>query len=154
MIAFVIFLAAILSYFGIIFGYQPFLESGIREKDGEISKLADSVSKQEQEKFIQFYSQLVNLKVLLDNHANASKAFPFLERVTHQKVFYQNATLKVPERELELEGAAESYLALAEQLESFARSSEVERYLLTQSQLKENLAQFKVVLKLKDTVLK
>lgn len=153
-ISLVIFGVALFTYLGLIVGYEPYLQSKIQEKDAEINQLAQIVSKDDQEKFIQFYSQLTNLKNLLDNHIAASKLFPWLEQATNQKVYYSGAHLKVPERELELEGFAESYAILGEQLESFEQAEEVERYILDQSQFSEGKIQFKVKLKLKGDVIK
>src|SRR3989344_6926838 len=117
-ISLVIFLAIIFVYLGLIFGYEPYLNSEIQKIDDQINKILEAVSKEEQEKFIRFYSRLTNLKNLLDNHAAASKIFPLLEKITNQKVSYNSFNLRVPERELELEGSADSYVVLGEQLES------------------------------------
>lgn len=153
-VALIIFSSALLVYLGIIFGYQPYLRAQIQETDKQISQLLETVSKEDQENFTRFYSQLVNLKNLLDNHIESSKLFPFLEKITNKKVSYNNLNLRVPERELELEGLAESYAALGEQLESLSQSEEIERYLLNQSQLSGSLVQFKATLKLKSNLLK
>jgi len=153
-VALIIFSAALLVYLGLIFGYQPYLRSQLQETDNQINQLLGTVSKEDQENFIRFYSQLVNLKNLLDNHIESSKLFPLVEKITNKKIYYNNFNLRVPERELELEGRAESYAVLGEQLESFNQSEEIERYLLNQSQLSGNLVQFKVTLKLKAGVLK
>lgn len=150
----IIFFAVLLVYLGLVFGYQPYLRSQIQEMDNQINQLLGTVSKEDQENFTQFYSQLVNLKSLLDNHAESSKLFPLLEKITNKKVYYTNLNLRIPERELELEGLTESYAVLGEQLESFNQSNEIDRYLLNQSQLSGNLVQFKATLKLKAGLLK
>ena len=63
--------------------------------------------------------------------------------------------MKTAERELELDGAADDYQVLSEQLESFRRSPLVASYFLNQSQLgSDNNVQFKVILKLKEAALK
>ena len=153
-VSLIIFSATLLLYLGLVFGYKPFLNSSIQKKDAEISKISQTVTKEDQEQFIKFYSQLANLKLLLDNHSVSSKVFPALEQMTNKKVFYKSANLKVPERELELDGVAESYGVLSEQLEAFNKSDGVERFILGQSQAGESGVQFKATLKLKANLLK
>ena len=152
--AFFIFLSSLLIYFGLVFGYEPYLNSQIQSEDKELDQLAQTVSKEDREKFTQFYSQLVNLQNLLGNHIAASKAFPILERITSHKVYYRSVDLKIPERQLELDGIAESYEVLGEQLESFNQAAEMENSLVNQSQLVNQAVQFKATLLLKDNVLK
>ena len=153
-ITLVIFLGILLSYLGLTFGYEPFLLSQIEEKESAISQLAVSVSREDQDKLVSFYSQLINLKTLLDNHGLPSKLFSFIEQITHRRVVYTNATAKVTERQLELSGIAESYAVLAEQLESFNQSKDIERYALNQSQLNNGLVQFKATLTFKNSIIK
>jgi len=149
----IIFSITIVSYLGLIFGYRPYLESKIQEKSDKIDQLAESISKEDQEQFIRFHSQLVNLKGLLDNHALTSKIFPLLERITHREVYYISAGLEVPRRELQLSGVAKSYAVLAEQLEIFNQAEEIESYIINQAGASRNLVDFRVVLKLKSKIL-
>lgn len=153
-VSLMIFLAAVLVFLGLSLGYEPYLNSQIKETDAQIDQLLGIVSGEDQEKFAQFYSQLANLKSILDEHILSSKIFPLLEKITNQKVYYNNLNLRVPEKELELEGFADSYEVLGEQLEAFDQAPEIERYLMNQSQASGNLVQFKATLKLKDAVLK
>ena len=153
-VSLVIFSAVFLGYLGLVFGYEPFLRSKIEDQDQAINQLVGAISKEEQEKFTNAYSKIINLKNLLDKHVKSSKIFPLLGQITNKKVVYTGANLKVPEKELELEGIADSYNSLAEQLESFNQTEAVSRYLLNQSQLTSGAVQFKATLKLKDTVLK
>lgn len=152
--SFVIFLAAALTYVGLIWGYEPYLNSQIKKRDIEIEQLAQTVSKEKQEEFIRFYSQMSNLKELLNKHNLASKAFSLLEKMTNQKVYYTNAYLKVDERTIEVDGVSDSYGVLAEQLEAFHQTGDVERHMLNQSQLREGRVRFKATLTLKETLLR
>lgn len=153
-VSFIIFLAVLLVYFGLVFGYEPFLRSQIEKKDAEIAELGKAVRKEDQENFSKFYSKLLNLQNLLSSHAIPSKLFPFLERATHPRVYYAGANLKVPERELQLDGIADSYGSLGEQLAVFDRSADVERLVMNQSQLGSGGVQFRLTLKLKNELLK
>src|SRR3989338_3259204 len=153
-VSLIIFLATVISYLGLVFGYEPFLVSKISEIDQEFEQLAQSVPKEDQEKFSQFYSQLANLKSLMENHIVSSRVFPLLEQITNKKIYYASADLKISERKLELEGVADSYEILSEQLESFSRNSSIERFIFNQSQLSGGKVQFSAVLIFKSEVFK
>lgn len=152
--AFLFFLIAILGYLGLEFGYKAFLNSRIEETEQQVQQLTTTVSKEDQDKFVVFYSQLVNFKKILDSHVSASKLFGLLERITNQKVFYNNLDLRVVNRDLILEGVASSYAVLSEQLAGFDREPSVESYTLNQSQFSEGRVQFRAALKLKESVLR
>ncbi|MEK9170109.1 MAG: hypothetical protein AAB674_00485 [Patescibacteria group bacterium] len=152
--SFVVFLTALLIYLGLVVGYEPYLNSRIQQKEAEIQNLAQTVSNEDRDKFIGFYSKLDNLKNILDSHVFSSKIFPQLEKITNQKVFYSGASLKVSARELQVDGVAENYGVLGEQLESFSQLKEVERYILDQSRAEEGVVRFKATLILKDTLIK
>jgi Tfp pilus assembly protein PilN len=153
--AFGVFLATVLGYVGILFGYQPYLRNQIQQKTNEIEQLSETIPKADQDQFINFYSQLVNLKNILDSHVMASPLFSFLERTTHPRVYFANASMKFREGELELNGLAESYAAVTEQLEVFSQAPEIDRLLVSQAQLGErNLVGFKVAIRFKKGALK
>jgi hypothetical protein len=151
--SFLFLLIAVLVYLGLEFGYKAFLNSRIEETEQRIRQLTTTVSKEDQDKFVVFYSQLVNFKKILDSHVSASKLFGLLERITNQKVFYSNLDLRVGSRDLVLDGVANSYAVLAEQLASFDKEPSVESYVLSQSQFNEGRVQFRITLKLKESVL-
>ncbi len=153
-VSFIIFLIILLTYFGLVIGYEPYLNSRIEQKETEINNLAQTVSNEDRDKFIGFYSKLDNLKNILDNHIFSSKIFPQLERITNKKVYYSGVSLKIPTREFEVDGVAENYGVLGEQLESFAQLSEVERYILNQSRIEEGAVRFKATLIFKDALFK
>ncbi len=149
-------LAVALVYAGLSFGYRPYLESRISEVDQQISQLGAAISKQDQENFVRFYSQLINFNKILEKHPLPSKIFLLLEQATNKKVAYTNVDLRVGEKKLTLEGIAASYTTLAEQLASYDQSPAVASSLLNQSQYSDtdNAVRFKVTLMLKDGVLK
>ena len=150
-----ILLFTVLIYAGLTFGYGPYLDSRIQEVEDEISQLATSVPKEDQEQFVRFYSQLINLESILKNHILVSKFFPFLEQITHQKVYYASASLKVPERSVKLTGFADNLTVLSEQLEIFSQSEEVDLYTLEGGiEESKDLISFRVTLNLRKDLLK
>lgn len=152
MVTLALFASSVLAYIGLAFGYGPYLNSQIEEKKNELSQLA--ISREDRQVLGQAFSLLANLENILNNHVLSSKLFPVLERMTNQRVYYTNANLKVPQRELELRGFAESYEVLAQQLTAYDQAAEVESYTLNEAQFSQNLVSFRVSLKLSADLLK
>lgn len=153
MFSFLTFLVSILVYIGLAFGYKPFLAGQIEKKDAEILAQAASISKENQEKLIQVYSQMINIRSLLDGHVFPAGVLTMLEQKTHPKVFFTSADLKSAERELELEGLAATFSALSEQLEIFSKTPNIEKYSLNNSQQSGDQVQFKITLKFGNGIL-
>jgi len=143
--SFILFGTVLGSYLGLIFGYKPFLNSRIESVQSQIDELARSVSVEEQSELLRFYSQIVNMKTLLDGHISLNKFFSFLENRANRQVSYDIAFLNSSNRELILEGVAASYPILSEQLQALHQAPEVERYTLSQSQVAEGRVRFRIV---------
>ena len=141
-------------YLGLTFGYRGFLNNQLGKKDQEINQLAASIPKEDQAQLMKFYSQLQNLKSILDQHVLGSKTLPFLEKTTNKKVFYNKLDLDVRQRSLNLDGIAESYEILAQQLEAFNQAPEVERFLINNSQLTQGAVRFSLSVILKPEMFK
>jgi hypothetical protein len=140
-----IFLGAVIgSYAGLIFGYRPYLNSRIEAVQAQIDDLATSVSAEEQADLLRFYSQIVNLKTLLDSHVTFSKFFPFLERRTNNRVSFDVMFVNSATRELVLEGVAENFSILSEELQSLHQAPEIADYTLNQSQLADGRVRFRI----------
>ncbi|MBI4992506.1 MAG: hypothetical protein HZB99_04825 [Candidatus Harrisonbacteria bacterium] len=153
-ISFGILVLSIGIYFAMTLYYEPLLNRRTEEAAAEFQKVSAGVSKEDQEKFTLFYSQITNLKNLLANHVIGSRVFVFLEKVTHPEVYYRDVNIRISERELELNGVSNSFTVLGEQLEAFNQAEEVDHYLVRQSQVEEGKVQFKVLLTLKNNLLK
>ncbi len=153
-LSFFLVLIALLSYFGLAFGYEKYLNSQIANTDAQIKQQNSKIPADKKENFIRFYSQFINLETLLKNHVFASRIFPLIERLTDTKVFYSNMDLKAPDHQLVLEGFAQSYAVLGNQLSAFEQDEMIDRYILNQSQFNEGLVRFKVTLVLSADLLK
>lgn len=141
-------LAVVLIYTGLRFGYKPYLSSKITDIDNKLGELNSQISAKDKEDFINSYSQLANLKNILNKHVFTSKIFPLLEKVTHQRVYFNDFSFKMADRKLILNGTAESYGVLSEQLAAFDGEPTIENYILNQSKADGSAAQFKVTLTL------
>lgn len=140
---------AAVAYVGMEFGYKFYLQSQIQTKDQAIKDLTQSVSEDDQEKFVNFYSQLANLKVLLDEHITVSDIFPFLETNTNKQVYFNVLDFNFKDRRLSMEGFAQSYEILAQQLEAFNRAPEAEQLLVNESQTQGGSVKFRLSFVLK-----
>jgi len=81
---------AVAVFVGLRFGYGKYVRDEIAETDKAITDLAASISAEDQSRFLSFYRQLAGLKSVMDNHVAVSKVFDWLERQTHEQVFFQN----------------------------------------------------------------
>ena len=145
-----IFSVALVIYLGMLFIYKPYLVGSISKTESELNQLSLQIETEGREKFIEFYSQVANLKKLLESHLKTSQFMPFLEAVTHQRVTYSSATLIAPEKSLRIEGFAASYDVLAAQLELYEGAGWVERVVLDNSSEAEQVIKFSVRIQIKD----
>lgn len=128
----IIFGFAVSIYFGLRFGYGTYLSSKARELDKKIEALGAQVKQEDQQNFINFYSQLINLKKVLDRHIFASNVFGFLERNTLAAVYYTEADFSADGKSLGLVGRADSAETLVQQLSVFDQSPDLEGVILEQ----------------------
>ena len=154
LLSFVVLGLAVFIWAGLSFGYKPFLHSRINSLDKEIENLRKSLTPEEQENFLVFYSQIANLSKLLKNHLISSKTFPWLEQITNKRVYYNRFELSSIDNGLILQGQAQSLEILAQQLESFKETPEIERFVLKNAKLAGKDVQFDMKLFLKNNFLK
>jgi len=152
--AFFIFLIVALGYMGVELGYTGFLSSQLQALEEEVSGVTGTIPDADREVLAEFYSRISNLNKLLGTHIVTSRAFPFLERVTHGQVAYDSAELSTKTREFVLTGHAASYEVLSRQLLAYQRAPEVERVLLQNSGLRETTVNFVVRLILSPSLFK
>ncbi len=123
----VLFGLSIFIYVGLNVGYKSYLDSKSESLDQELAGLSNSVSEEDQQQFIVFYSQLTNLKKILAEHAFSGNAFSFLEANTLPQVSYTEAEYNSTASQIALTGEASSLQMLAAQLAQFNKASGVQR---------------------------
>ena len=133
----IIFGVTVATYLGMTLGYKPYLNSQIKTLDAKITNLSQAVGEEQQKNLVGLYSQLVNIQSLLNSHPVASKIFDFLEKNTHQQIYYTALNLSLTEKSVKLEGIAVNYGILAQQLELFRKTPEIEKVFLDDSRLTE-----------------
>jgi hypothetical protein len=144
----------VLGYVGLSFGYRPFMESQIAEIESNLQKISKDITEVDKENLILTYSQQENLRKIIMGRIYASKIFPLMQKITHPKVYYSGLDLVLSEKKLELEGSAESYGVLSEQLAFYDKEESIVRYNLEDSVIREGTVMFKVALTLADSLLK
>ena len=147
-------LITFVTYFGLAFGYKPFLDNRIQAIDASLDELSKTVPLDQQQDLIRFYSQLANLQRLLKDHIFASKIFPFLQTNTNKSVAINSLEMKTSERRLSLDGIAGSYEIFSQQLEAFNISPQIENLLVNESSAVDGKVKFKINLILKPSLFK
>ena len=150
----VLFLAMLLGYLALAFGYGPYLKGEIKDSKDKKSALEKQVSIEDQEELVRLYSQINNIDGLLSSHVLASRVLAFLETNTAKQATYTGADLSILDRRLILEGVAASYDELVRQLAAYEQAPEVERTNLEGSDASGGVVRFKVSLTLKPEVFK
>lgn len=145
-----LFVLSIFVYFGLSFGYQAFLDDRMEEIDSDLDGLAQSVSLENQERFITFASRLGNLKTVLDRHILPSSIFDFLERNTITSgLYFNDAIFNLNTRKLVLKGIAANFDSVARQIAIFDSLPEVQRTMLSDIRLVVGETAFEIELDLR-----
>lgn len=140
--------ALVLGYIGLDFGYKAFLNNSINELDVEIEEVAGRFELEESRDLVAFYSQMVNLRALLSSHIFGSKVFPFLESSTNSRVAYSTVDVSTQENQIVIDGIAESFEVLVQQLLFWQRSPSVSDIILQENSLANDLVRFRVAIEL------
>lgn len=133
----VVFIFTVLIYFGMLFGYGPYLKSKTRTLDQKLSVLNQSVDEIQQKQIITFFSQMTNIQTLLSKYKTFSQIFDFIERNTYPKVSYSDFKFSAAEMEIKIEGTAPDYNYLIKELALYNQSPEVKTVHLENSSSQE-----------------
>lgn len=117
----------IVVYFGITFGYRPYLEKRVTALDTEIADFSRRVPADEQANIITFYSQLANLKTVLGKHTATPAFLRWVEEGTLQSVRMTKVAMSVSSRQVQITGLAKSQTDVALQVAEFQKRPGVEK---------------------------
>jgi len=150
--AIIFFAFSIFVYFGIRFGYESFLTARKDKLVKDTAALAKQISSDDQNQFVNFYSQIFNMKKVLANHEFSANIFNFFENKVAYGVYFTNAIYNAANLRLDIDGVALSNAALVQQLSVLDASPEVSEAVLTQMKYDEvGHVIFGIKLKFKDT---
>lgn len=124
----VIFAFTIFVYAGLKFGYETSLSDRSKQADSDLKQLTEQVnaSEAEKEQFVGFYSQIANLKSVLEKHGFLSNSFSFLEKNTLPILYYTDAEIKAQSNQIILKGIADSLETVSGQITTFQKQAEIE----------------------------
>lgn len=129
----VIFASTLVVFFGMKFGYMPFLDGQINRTNLQISDLSKKVSEEQQRNLFDVYSQLYNIKTLSANHVRISNFFSFLERTTQQTISLDRAAVDRANKTVTISGVAFDYETVVNQLSAYRQSKVVKQATLSES---------------------
>lgn len=133
----VLFVFSLFIFFGIKFGYATYLDSRKKNLETQTQALNKKINPDDQTKYVNFYSQTLNLKKVFDRHIFSANVFSFLEKKTAVNVYYTNATFSSEEGTVKIQGIAANSEALIQQLSVFDAASELKSAVLTQMNFAE-----------------
>jgi len=123
--SFILLLLGVFIFLGLRFGYTIYLDGQMEALNEEIDGLSTQVSKGEQEEFLAFYSQLSNLRGILEKRDFSQNILGFLEEKTLPLVYYNEAVYSEEDGNVSLVGASQSIKTLVGQMAIFKDSPEV-----------------------------
>ena len=108
-----------------------------------------------EQKVLEAKEKIEKISLLLPSHKESSNFFSFLEKVTHPKVFFSNLELKPEKGRVELQGKAEDFKILGQQLSFFKEEELIEKSELLKAGIgKEGGIEFSINLSLKPEIFK
>lgn len=127
----IIFIIASALYFSVRYIYIGVLDRQAADLENKIKSLEKEIPTQDREGVVAFYSQLVNLRTLLEKHIYPSQVFERLELTTHPQVAFTNFNYDFNENRIQLDGYAKNLQAIAQQLLAFQRTSDFDSVTLS-----------------------
>lgn len=112
-------------YFSLSFGYNAFLTGEEKKVDTLAAQLEKQVSAEDRTSFVSFYSQVANLKQVLQTHVFSQNIFSFLEKNTLPTVTYTSAAMEAGDHILAVEGTADAFDSVAGQIAVFEEQPDV-----------------------------
>lgn len=95
-------------YFGLTLGYEPYLKGQVTALDSQIQDFAKQTPVAQQAQLISFYSQLVNLKTLLDRHPSTLNLFNWLEKNTQANTYFTKFSFNGTTYQVSLSGVSKT----------------------------------------------
>lgn len=130
--AILFFVFAIFVYVGLKFGYESYLTTRNDKLIADTKSLAKDISSDDQNQFVNFYSQVFNLKKVLSTHSFTANVFNFFENKVASDVYFTDAIYNGANSRLDVDGVALSNNALVQQLSVFDTAPEISEAVLTQ----------------------
>lgn len=124
-----------------VFGYEYYLKGVKVAKAEELERAQKAVNIDTVEGYIRLKNRLSTATTLLDQHIELSEFFDVLEQRTLQNVRFNSLTIAVDDdrsAEIEMEGVARNFNALAAQSQEFATEKRIKRAIFSGIDVNEN----------------
>lgn len=125
MISSTVFFLSFATYFGIRFGYQPYQNSQLKKIQNQIEAFAQKIPQTDQEKLINFYSQIYNLDQLLRKEKFASAVLPWLEANTQANTYFTSFSLDLGGPKISVSARSRTVDDVAQQLVSLEENKDI-----------------------------
>ena len=128
-----IFIVTLAIYFGMKMVYEPRLNAQVSNLQSNVATLGQSISSSDQTKLITFYSQISNLKALLQRHILFSQFFAWFEKNTEANIYYSQFSFSSGGSggQVIFTGNATSEEAINQQIAIFESSPQVQQVVVT-----------------------
>jgi hypothetical protein len=113
-------------YFGMVFAYEPYLSKKIANTESQIATLSQSIPSGDEAGLISYYSGIINLRTLLQQHVAFSQFLAWLEKNTQSNVFYSQFSFGA-ENQIAITGNAKTQADLTQQIAIFESSPKVQK---------------------------
>ncbi len=125
MFASTLFFLCLLAYYGLLYGYKPYLQREADELSARSKALSQQVQSGSQVKIVEFYSQLANLRAMLDKHVYASNILELLEKSVHPNVYLTKLAFNASNNQISLAGVAKTAADVTAQMQIFQDTPEI-----------------------------
>lgn len=119
----VFFIAGVV-YLGLAYGYTPYVQGQVDTLNNQVDTLAKSISSDDQSKLVSYYSEITNVKAVLQNHVIFSRFMTWLEQHTDQNVYFSTLTFNSGDQ-VRMTGLAPAESDVNQQLAIFENAPEV-----------------------------
>lgn len=137
-----VFFICLLIYFGVTYGYEPYLQSQVESQKRDIQTFGQKIPLEKQAQLVGFYSQVANLEKIFRGHVIDSPIFEWLEKNTQVNVYFDKASLDVPNGKLSLNGKARTMNDVNQQLAIFQSQPEVQKMIVSSVNFSKGLWEF------------
>jgi hypothetical protein len=141
-----IFALTVLVALGLDYGYKPYLEEQVTAVDSQFSSLTKNLTEADQKNIVVMYSQIANLKEILEKRTSVNTVFKFLEEQTVPAVYYTDAVMNGEEIKLSVKGFAPSINDLSQQIAIFEKNKAIHSVVLDSVGLQAGGAVFALTL--------
>lgn len=131
-------------YFGLSFGYTPYLKAEIAKINKDIEQFGQQVPVGDQLKLVSFYSQLGNIKSLLSSQIIGLRAFDWIEKNTQVNTYIKSLSVNLAGSQMSYGASAITMDDALQQMAWFQNKKEITKVGIGGISLSEDQWQFSV----------